>query len=163
MNLVEGQIKTLMSNIRTSGVFITSGSSRPNVMSTHWGGIGTFWNEQVFVLPIRPSKLSHWLIDEGKCFAINVPKKDMANEIFLCDHLSGYHVNKFEELHLMPKRAQSIDSYVLAECGLIVECRVLFSSEMTREKTDAHLLEDMYKEKDFHTMYFGKIENVYEL
>lgn len=162
MNLSDAQFRTLMVAVKTSGVFVTSGLEHPNVMSTHWGTCGMLWNEQVFILPVRPSKLSHDLIEQTKCFAISVPKKDMRNEIIECDHLSGFKVNKFEALQLHPQRAQSISTYVLGECGLIIECKVVFSADMIRKQLDPALAADMYSTKDFHTMYFGIMENIYE-
>lgn len=162
MIITTAQHKTLMSALRLSGVFVTTGLENPNVMSTHWGTMGTLWNNSVFVLPVRPSKLSHDLIEQNKCFAISVPKKDMRNEIIQCDHLSGFFTNKFEALHLHPKRARSINTYILSECGLILECKVVFSADMTREQLDPELRAEMYSCKDFHTMYFGEIVAAYE-
>ena len=104
-DMTDRQRTQLLKAIRQSGVFITCGQrDKTNIMSTHWGSLGTFWNRPVFILPVRKSKLSHALIDENGCFAISVPIKDMRNEIVICDHLSGYDVNKFESLHLHPKR-----------------------------------------------------------
>lgn len=160
--MTDKQKATLMTALRTSGVFITSGDEEPNVMSTHWGALGPFWNKDTFILPVRRSKLCHDLIEQTKCFAISIPIKDMRNEIIQCDHLSGYFVNKFEELNLHPARAKSIPTYVLSECGLIIECKVIFSADMVREQLDPVLSEEMYSCKDFHTMYFGEIVDIYE-
>lgn len=162
MNLTETQQKMLMNALKFSGVFVTAGQESPNVMSTHWGALGSFWNRSVFILPVRPSKRSHDLIESSQCFAISVPIKDMRNEIILCDHMSGFAVDKFEALHLHPKRAKKIPTYVLAECGLIVECKVIFSADMSREQVDPALWQDMYTGKDVHTMYFGEVVHVYE-
>lgn len=162
MELTEAQKKTLSTALKQSGVFITSGLERPNVMSTHWGALGNFWNKQIFILPVRPSKLSHDLIDETKTFAVSVPIKDMRNEIIQCDHLSGFYTNKFEVLNLHPRRAKNIDTYVLGECGLILECRVVFSADMSRDQVDPSLRSEMYSCKDFHTMYFAEVIDAYD-
>lgn len=163
MKISEKQIQKLMTTMHTCGLFVTCGTNPPNVMSTHWGAFGSFWNRRVFALPVRTSKMSHDIIEQNKSFAVCVPIKDMRDEIVMCDHLSGFFTNKFEELHLHPKKARTIDSYVLAECGLILECNVLFAADMVRDQVDKHLLEEMYSCKDFHTMYFGEVVDVYEL
>lgn len=163
MKLTEKQVQKLMSTLNTCGLFITCGLNPPNVMSTHWGCYGTMWNKRIFALPVRASKMSHDIIDANKSFAVCVPDKDMRDDIAMCDHLSGFITNKFEQLHLHPKKARSIPSYVLAECGLILECKVLFAADMDRDQVDPALLEDMYSCKDFHTVYFGEIVEVYEL
>lgn len=153
--------KLLMNALDTSGVFITVGKEQPNVMSTHWGSIGRFWNKNIFCLPVRPNKLTHKLIDETKCFAVSVPVRDMSNELSLCDHLSGYYTNKFEELHLLPKSAINIPTYTLSECGLILECKVIFSFDITKDKLDEEIFNDNYEDKEFHTIYLSEIIDSY--
>ena len=160
--LTSEQRKTVMAALRNSGLFVSCGKETPNLMSTHWGALGSFWNREVFVLPVREGKRSHEVIEKVKSFAIRVPTADMRNEIVLCDHLSGYAVNKFEELHLHPKRARRIPAYVLGECGLILECKVLFASPSAGAYFDPDLKGEMYAAKDPHTMYFGEIVACYE-
>lgn len=162
MQISREQRKVLLGALNGSGLFISCGKETPNLMSTHWGALGTFWNRQVFVLPVREGKLSHEVIDKVKSFAVSVPTADMRNEIARCDHLSGYSVNKFEELHLHPRRARHIPAYVLGECGLILECKVIFAATPECGFVDAALKADMYAGKDFHTMYFGEIVDCYE-
>lgn len=156
------QRKRVMEALRESGLFISCGKATPNLMSTHWGALGNFWNKDVFVLPVRRGKLSHEVIEKEKSFAVSVPSFDMRNEIMICDHMSGYSVNKFDELHLHPRRAKHIPAYVLGECGLILECKVIFAAPVAQGYMDPALMADVYKNKDFHTMYFGEIVACYE-
>lgn len=161
-NKITNKQRTMLLNaIKTSGVFVSMGKKYHNVMSTHWGTIGTFWNKDVFVLPIRKSKMSHAIVDQTGCFAISVPIKDMRQEIIACDHLSGYNINKFEKLHLHPSRAKKIPCYTVSECGLFLECKVIYSGDMDFSHLDESLQNEMYSCKDFHTMYFAEILDVY--
>lgn len=161
--MTEKQRVTLMNALRSSGVFVTCGIKKSNVMTTHWGCMGALWNREVFLLPVRGSKLSYEIIRENGSFAISVPMKDMRNEIALCDHISGYFVNKFEELHLHPKRARKIDAYVLGECGLIVECRVAAAVDLTKDAVTPELNSEMYSFKDYHTLFIGEVVDAYNL
>ena len=52
-----------MAALRNSGLFVSCGKETPNLMSTHWGALGSFWNREVFVLPVREGKRSHEVID----------------------------------------------------------------------------------------------------
>lgn len=151
----------LLNALKNSGVFVTCGKTTHNIMSTHWGTMGTFWNKDVFVLPVRQSKLSHQIIDETKSFAISVPIKDMRKEIMACDHMSGYDINKFEKLHLHPARAKRIPTYTISECGLFFECKVIYAADMEASQLCGELYNEMYDGKDFHTMYFAEIIDVY--
>ena len=157
----ERDLQKLMTTMNTCGLFVTCGIEPHNVMSTHWGSVGTMWNRDIFVLPVRGSKLSHTIISKTGEFAVCMPIKDMRDEIMLCDHLSGYRSNKFNELHLHPKRARLIEAYVLAECGLVLECRVVFSADMSKDQLDAGLFREMYEHKDFHTLFFAEILDCY--
>lgn len=161
--MTDRQRQQLMTALRASGVFVTCGVKRSNVMTTHWGTLGTLWNRDVFILPVRESKLSHEIIEQTKSFAVSVPVKDMRNEIALCDHISGFYVNKFEELHLHPKRARKVEAYILGECGLIVECKVVATVDLNADNTSKALYEDMYARADFHTLYIGEIVEAYNL
>ena len=159
--MTEKQRQQLMAALRSSGVFVTCGIKRANVMTTHWGCLGTNWNKDVFLLPVRGSKLSHEIIGETRSFAVSVPIKDMRNEIAICDHISGFTVNKFEELHLHPKRAKKIDAYILGECGLIVECKIAAAIDLTADNLSESIYKDMYAHADFHTLYIGEIVEAY--
>lgn len=159
--MTEKQRVTLMSALRTSGVFVTCGIRKSNVMTTHWGSIGVLWNRDVFLLPVRESKLSNEIIRTNGSFALSVPVKDMRNEIAICDHISGFTVNKFEELHLHPKRANKIDAYILGECGLIVECKIAAVIDLTADNLSESIYKDMYAHADFHTLYIGEIVEAY--
>lgn len=156
------QRKKLMTALTSSGLFVTCGKARPNVMTTHWGAIGKFWNKQVFVLPVRAGKLSYEIINETKSFAISVPTTDMSREIMLCDTMSGYSVNKFEELHLRARRAKKIPAYVIGECGLVLECKVIYVTSPESGFIDEALYKDMYDGKECHAMFFGEIVDCYE-
>ena len=156
------QRKKLMNALTSSGLFITCGRERPNVMTAHSGAIGKFWNKQVFVLPVRHGKLSYEIISETKSFAVSVPTTDMSREIMLCDTMSGYSVNKFEELHLRARRAKKIPAYVIGECGLVLECKVIYVASPESGFIDDALRKDMYDGKESHAMFFGEIVDCYE-
>ncbi len=83
MRITEKQQQKLMNTMNTCGLFVTCGTKPHNVMSTHWGVIGTLWNKQVFVLPVRESKLSHEIIESTKSFAVCMPIKDMRRNSFV--------------------------------------------------------------------------------
>ena len=117
--LLEKDYTTILKTLQSTGVFVTCGSDTPNIMVAHWGTFGKMWGKQNFTLPVRSTKYSYRIISQTESFALNVPARDMRTEISLCDTISGFKCNKFETLGLHPKRARSIDSYVLGECGLL--------------------------------------------
>lgn len=151
----------LMSAMKNLGVFVSAGYEHPNVMVTHNGCCGTLWNKQVFILPVRREKFTSKILDECGSFAINVPCRDMRKELAECSKLSGFSVNKFDELHLCPKRAKAIKGVVLGNCGLIVECKVI--AKIDPSAIEQSFFDTYYGEKTPHTLYFGEIVNSYIL
>lgn len=151
----------LMSAVKNSGVFVTSGIKDANVMVTHQGLCGKMWGKDVFALPIKAAKRSYELIQKTGVFALCVPARDMRHEIARCDTLSGYKVDKFEELHLHVKKARAIHSVILGECGLIVECRVIALHQP--QPFDKELFKAFYGEGERHELFYGEIVDSYNL
>lgn len=156
--LTDKQSSELLSNLQSTGIFVTCGKSTPNIMVTHLGTLGKLWGRQVFMLPIKSSKYSYQIVTQTKSFALNVPARDMRTEISLCDTISGFKVNKFETLALHPKRAKTIAAYTLGECGLIVECNVV-AAIAPENITPA--IENLFDAARAHTLFVGEIAAVY--
>ena len=150
----------LMSALNATGVFVTCGLETPNIMVTHLGTVGKLWGRQIFTLPIRSSKFSYRIVKDAKSFALNVPARDMRTEISLCNTISGFKVNKFETLNLLPKKAKSIDAYVLGECGLIIEYKVI--AIIPPENIDQQI-DDLFSSSRPHTLFVGEVVNSYRL
>lgn len=150
----------LMSSVMSTGVFVTCGTKTPNIMVTHWGTVGSLWGRDVFILPIRSVKYSYKIVTDTGSFALNVPARDMRTEISLCDTMSGFKTNKFQTLGLHPKRAKEIDAYVLGECGLIVECKVIATvpPENLENRVDG-----LFVNKCPHTLFVGEAVKSYRL
>ncbi len=158
-DLTDKQAAELSSKLQSTGVFVTCGKSTPNIMVTHLGALGKLWGRSVFMLPIRSSKYSYQIVTQTKSFALNVPARDMRTEIALCDTISGFKCNKFETLGLHPKRAKSIEAYILGECGLIVECNVIAAIP---PESVTPFVPNLFDAARAHTLFVGEIANTYK-
>lgn len=151
----------VLTALGANGVFVTCGRKTPNIMVAHWGTLGKLWGKNVFMLPIKSNKYSYQIVTQTKSFALNVPtSRDMRSELAMCDTISGFKCNKFETLNLHPKRARSIDAYVLGECGLIAECKVI--ATIAPESIDA-LESGLFPPSAAHTLFVGEIVECYKL
>lgn len=160
MSILSGKDKTaLLTELTSSGIFVTCGKKTPNVMVAHTGTVGRLWGRTVFFLPIRSNKYSYRIVSETKSFALNVPARDMRNEIAICDTISGFKQNKFDMLGLHAKKARTIDAYVLGECGLIVECKVIAAIPPENINT----FEDVFETDKAHTLFVGEPVDCYRL
>lgn len=150
----------VMNTITSTGIFVTCGRTTPNIMVTHNGLFGRMWGREVFVLPIRSNKYSYQIVTQTKSFALNVPARDMRNEIAQCDVISGFKVNKFEALGLHPKRARAIEAYVLGECGLIVECSVI---AIIPPENIAQQCDGLFDVNKAHSLFVAELTDCYRL
>jgi len=73
---------------------------------------------------------SHSLLTRYGEFVVNVPKADMRPAIDYCGIHSGRDVDKFRETGLTPVRASRVNTYLIDECQLNVECRVVQTVEL---------------------------------
>ncbi|MDR3021203.1 MAG: flavin reductase [Clostridiales bacterium] len=160
--ITQKHITILEKALHEQGLFVTCGKNPPNLMSTHWGSIGYFFNRWVFILPVRQNKLSHEIIDQTGEFTVSVPYTDLRNAIMKADIISGRKVDKFIELHLHPVKAKQVNSFVVGDCGLHLECKVIYTSEITRAVLNDAIFDELYSKKDYHTMYFAEIIMVWE-
>lgn len=149
---------TLLNQLNANGIFVTCGRQTPNIMVTHNGTLGKLWGRDVFLLPVKSNKYSYQIITNTKSFVLNVPARDMRDEISRCDVISGFKHNKFEELRLHPKRARKAEAYVLGECGLIVECNVI---AMLPPEPIVPIATDL--PPIAHTLFVGEVIDCYRL
>ncbi|UCG86391.1 MAG: flavin reductase family protein [Gemmatimonadota bacterium] len=75
---------------------------------------------------IMPDKYTHDLITEHGDFGINIPTVDQIQAVRICGAVSGRDVpDKFARAGLSPFDGLSIKSYLIKECPLNIECKVV--------------------------------------
>lgn len=74
---------------------------------------------------IRPKAYTLQLISEEKEFGINIPRKDQIDIIRICGSISGRDEDKFQKTGLTRMKGTKIESVLVKECPLNLECRVV--------------------------------------
>ncbi len=144
----------------TFGSFVTAGK-KPNVMTASWGFFGVMWKKKVVIVPIRESRFTKSVLDEGGEFTLSIPNEgEMKAELTLCGTKSGRDTDKIKEANLDMIKAKSVDTYVVGGCRKYFECRVVQKVEMPHELPE-EIRERYYKTPDFHTYYFGEVLEEY--
>lgn len=126
----------------------------PNLITIAW--CGTVCSQPPMLsVSIRPERCSHKLITESGVFAVNLPTQKLLRAIDWCGVKSGRDVNKFEAMGLTPAPATKIDTVLLGESPVNLECRVskivplgshdLFLAEIVAVDVDEDLLDDKGK------------------
>ena len=74
---------------------------------------------------IKSSRFSYKLLEETEDFSLNVPGKDLLEQVIRCGKHSGSRMNKFSEVGLTPRPGKRIHSPCIAECPLNMEIKKL--------------------------------------
>ncbi len=104
-------------------------SGKPNAMTIAWGGICSSRPPCVAV-SIRSATYTHGNIMERKAFTVNVPS---ASHIKIADYfglVSGKEVDKFSASEQTAVKSDKVDAPYIQEFPLILECKLLSSSEI---------------------------------
>jgi flavin reductase (DIM6/NTAB) family NADH-FMN oxidoreductase RutF len=105
-------------------VMVTCGPpDKPNIITLAW--VGTVCSDPPMVgISIRPSRYSNGLLKQYGEFAVNLPTADLVRATDYCGTVSGQKVDKFAATGLTPAPAKAIQSVVIAECPVNIECTV---------------------------------------
>lgn len=105
------------------------------------------------VFPVQPgyvgvavgfTRYSHDLIKDSGEFVVNIPSKELEEEMYFCGSRSGRDHNKFEECNLTAKPSQKLKTPIIAECVAWIECKN-FSEGLTHD----------------HTIFIGEVVSAY--
>ena len=102
---------------------------KPNAMTVAWGGVCSSVPPCVAV-SIRKATHSHGSIMERKAFTVNVPSASQVKEADYCGLVSGKTLDKFSVSGLTAVKSDKIDAPYIQEFPLILECRLLTTSEI---------------------------------
>jgi flavin reductase (DIM6/NTAB) family NADH-FMN oxidoreductase RutF len=97
--------------------------NKDNIITIAW--LGTICSEPPMIsISIRPSRFSHELVKQSKEFVINIPDEKMVNACDFCGTASGRDVDKFEALNFHKQKAFVINTPLIEECPVSIECKV---------------------------------------
>jgi len=139
--------KELINSFPKGILLLTKYKENINIMTIGWCLLGYMWNRPIFQTIIRTSRFTFNLIGKSKNFSVNVPLKDkMKEEILFCGTNSGIDINKIKKCRFTISNSQLIDSPIISNCDLFLECKVI-----------AKLPIENINDNHFHMMYYGEI------
>ena len=133
-------------------VLVSCGApARPNLITVGW--CGTICTQpSMLSISIRPERYSYGLIKESGVFVVNLPTEPLTRAVDWCGVKSGREVDKFASLGLHAAPAAKVDTVLLEESPLNLECRVrqviplgshdLFLAEVVAVDVDERLLDE---------------------
>ena len=94
-----------------------------NIITIAWTGILCSKPPSIGI-GVRPSRHSHGLIQETGEFVINIPGDGMLEQVEYCGFVSGREVDKFALPGLTPAPGSAVETPIIAECPINIECQV---------------------------------------
>ena len=79
----------------------------------------------VMGIGISHSRYSNHLIESEEEFIVNIPTSDHLEQVKLCGRLSGRDVDKFEATGFTKVAGEMVESSMIAECPVSIECKVI--------------------------------------
>lgn len=150
----------IIKQLKTGAFLSVQADDEMSVMTIAWASFGFIWGKPIMTVVVRPSRYTYGIIEKAKDFAVSVPTNDMARELELCGTASGRVCDKLQKCNLEVNPGKKTHSPVIAIPGIHIECSIVYKSAIDPENM-IEAYTEMYPKKDFHTMYFGEIIEVY--
>ena len=144
-------------------MLVTAGNEKRgcNTMTASWGHLGCLWgsNDPTVVIYLRPSRYTKQFVDAEERFSLCVMDASFKKGMAYLGTVSGRDENKIEKAGITPVFAEGTTYF--AEAKLVLVCKKLYASELKEEGfLYQDIIEKNYPQRDYHTMYVGKIEKV---
>ena len=100
-----------------------------NVLTIGWTGIINTHPPMTYI-SVRPSRYSYDIIKNHGEFVINLTTSSMCKEVDFCGVRSGKDLNKVEKCGFHLAKATKIDTPIIEECPISLECVVKDTSNL---------------------------------
>lgn len=150
-----------MERLRGDGILLVAGVP-PNPMTIGWGSLGTIWSRPVFQVLVRPTRYTFGLLEESQAFTVNILPDTYKKEIELCGTHSGRDINKVETCGFTMAKGETITAFYIRESFIHYECRIIHKHRLDPATLHPAILEEYYRQRDFHTVYYGEVLGVYK-
>lgn len=94
-----------------------------NIITIAWCGVVCSNPPRVYI-SVRKERHSHELLKKHGCFVINTTSKELTAACDYCGIRSGRDVDKFKEMGLTAVKANSVDSVMIEESPVTLECKI---------------------------------------
>lgn len=140
-------------------MLITAGrASHFNTMTASWGGFGIIWNQPVAFIFVRPQRFTFQFLEQYDWFTLCFFGKGYKKILNYCGTRSGKDTDKIAKTGLQPIETEK-GNILFTDARLVFECRKLYFQDLQPGHFLDPEIESNYPGKDYHRMYFGKIEN----
>lgn len=104
-------------------VSVADKAGNTNIFTAAWAGT-VCTNPPMLSISVRPSRLSHHMIEETGEFVVNLTTKELAYATDYCGVRSGRDVDKWKEMKLTKAESDLVKVPYIKESPVNIECRV---------------------------------------
>ena len=142
-------------------MLITAGDrSGCNTMTASWGGLGVLWGAPVATAYIRPQRYTREFVERTHRFSLAFFGPEYRQQLALCGSKSGREVDKVDACGFTVEYGTG-DTPYFTQAELVLICEVQYADQLKQENfLDKAADEKWYADKDWHTMYIGRIVQV---
>lgn len=101
----------------------------PNGMTAAWTGICCSKPPCVYV-SLRKATYTYGNIVERKAYTLSIPSEEMVDKVDYLGMASGREEDKFAAAGLTPVRGDHVEAPYVAECPVVLECRLVETVEL---------------------------------
>lgn len=132
-----------------------------NTMTAAWGSFGYVWVNNTITIYVRHNRYTKEFIDAADTFSVTVFSEKCREVLTYLGRTSGKDENKIEKAGLTLVYDGNTPYFEEAEQVFIA--RKLYAQEFEPEKfIDKSIIDQVYQDQDFHTLYIGEIIKVLE-
>lgn len=142
---------------------VTAGKdSSFNQMTISWGALGHIWQYPAATMYIRKSRYTYKFLTDNKYYTLCAFDEEYRDKVKYIGSHTGSKVDKIKETGLTPLKTELGSTYY-AEARLVIECEKMYTSDIIPANILDEEARKSYKgAEDQHTMFIGKIINVWE-
>lgn len=141
---------------------VTAGDEQGfNTMTVSWGSLGVIWGVDAVTVYIRPQRYTKQFIDDADTFTLSFFPPERKAALGVLGSKSGRDSDKVAEVGFTPVHLDGTTTF--AEANLVFVCRKLYADDIEPgHLIDPSIDDTCYPNRDYHTLYIGKIEHVYQ-
>ena len=140
---------------------ITAGDKEQfNTMTASWGHMGVIWNKNVITVYVRPQRYTNDFMQQFDHFTVSFYPEKYKDALMYCGRHSGRDVNKVKETNLTPIHENDVTYF--EESKLVFVCKKIYEDRIQPENFLTDEIQNNYPKHDYHIVYMGEVEKVYQ-
>ena len=150
--------ENFIKNIGDEWMLISAGDKdKYNMLTASWGFAGVMWGAPTAIAAIRPQRYTMEFMKSKDYFTLSFFGDDKKIHA-VCGKESGRNVNKTEKTGLTPLFDNDTGAPYFDEARLVLICKKVYAQDLDKNSfIDTDIVDKIYPENDFHTMFYGKI------